>query len=245
MGVPRNRGPRQCASTPRRAEPESRGALLQGRGAGGRAEMAAADRLAGECHFLPRTPRDFHGLLLCLREFSSAREGGRARLSAFLEALERTRARGTRRPLGARDRAALRGSCSRRPRACLQTASGGRKASILSLRPPARLPFFPVLQILGSSSSGNAGRKFAREGGGGWKFLAAPRLCVYGAEEVGGWVEEDRVGESTRSSPSCSEALEITGQLGRKAPLSEEDPQPEPRAPCLTDGAHQRQEGGS
>lgn len=102
MGVPKNCGPGQCALTPRGAEPESRGALLQGRGAGGRAEMAAAGRLAGECHFLTRTPRDFHGLLLCLREFSSARQGGRARLSAFLDALEGTRARGRRRPLGAR-----------------------------------------------------------------------------------------------------------------------------------------------
>lgn len=55
-----------------------------------------------------------------------------------------------------------------------QRWESAKQASCLS-RPPSRLPFFPVLQILGSSSSGNAGRKSAREGGGGWKFLAA--LC--------------------------------------------------------------------
>lgn len=67
---------------------------------------------------------------------------------------------------------------SLRPRCSLQTARVGRERSILSL-PPALTPaFFPVLQILGSSSSGNAGRKLAREGGGGWKFLAAPLLCA-------------------------------------------------------------------
>lgn len=94
MGVQKNSGPGQCAWTPRGAEPEIHGALLQGRGAGGRAEMAAAGRLAWECHFLTWSPRDFHRLLRCLREFSSAWKGGRARLSVFRDAQERTRARG-------------------------------------------------------------------------------------------------------------------------------------------------------
>lgn len=56
--------------------------------------MAAAGRLAWECHFLTWSPRDFHRLLRCLREFSSAWKGGRARLSVFRDAQERTRARG-------------------------------------------------------------------------------------------------------------------------------------------------------
>lgn len=67
--------------------------------------------------------------------------------------------------------------------------------------------------------------------------MAALCLSVYGAEEVGGWVEESGVGERTRSSPSCSAAREITGQFGRKSPLSVEDPPPEPPASCPTDGA--------
>lgn len=72
--------------------------------------------------------------------------------------------------------------------------------------------------------------------------MAALCLCVYGAEEVGGWVEESGVGERTRSPPSCSATVEITGQLGRKSPLSEEDPPPEPPASCPTDGALMRPE---
>lgn len=102
MGVQKNSGPGQCAWTPRGAEPEIHGALLQGRGAGGRAEMAAAGRLAWECHFLTCSPRDFHRLLRCLQEFSSAWKRGRARLSACRDAQERTRARGTRPPREAR-----------------------------------------------------------------------------------------------------------------------------------------------
>lgn len=53
MGARRKCGPGQRAWTPRgaesgaAAEPAVHGALLQGRGAGGRAELAAAGRLAG------------------------------------------------------------------------------------------------------------------------------------------------------------------------------------------------------
>lgn len=146
MGVQKNSGPGQCAWTPRGAEPEIHGALLQGRGAGGRAEMAAAGRLAWECHFLTWSPRDFHRLLRCLREFSSAWKGGRARLSVFRDAQERTRARGEPGGRGGRgDRAGLRGSSSRRPRSCLQTASVKRTASILSLSPALTPSFFSCL----------------------------------------------------------------------------------------------------
>lgn len=38
----------------------------------------------------------------------------------------------------------------------------------------------------------------------------------------------------TRSAESWSAALEITGQLGRKPPRSQEDPQPQPPASCPT-----------
>lgn len=153
--------------------------------------------LAGrrECHFLTWSPRDFHGLPRCLRVFSSASEGGRALLSASADAPERT---------GAREAGGSRGA-RRQPGGCVAPLPCARclafrwlwerekQASCLS-RPPSRLPFFPVLQILGSSSSGNAGRKLAREGGGGWKFLAAPCCVCMGPEEVGGWVEEHGVG---------------------------------------------------
>lgn len=50
------------------AEPEIHPAPLRGR----RAEavrLAAAGRLAWECHFLTWSPRDFHRLLRCLRVF--------------------------------------------------------------------------------------------------------------------------------------------------------------------------------
>lgn len=164
----------------RGAEPETQGALLQGRGAAGRAELAAGGRLARECHFLTRSPGDFHRLLRCLRVFSSARRGGRASAAFRLSGRpERARARGTRGRGGGEETArggeggplrGVRGPAFRRLRENAQPAS-------CLPRPPSRLPFFPVLQILGSSSSGNAGRKFAREGGGGWKFLAAPCLC--------------------------------------------------------------------
>lgn len=188
-----------------------------------------------ECHFLTWSPRDFHGLPRCLRVFSSASEGGRALLSASADAPERT---------GAREAGGSR-AARRQPGGCVAPLPCARclafrwlwerekQASCLS-RPPSRLPFFPVLQILGSSSSGNAGRKLAREGGGGWKFLAAPRCVCMGPEEVGGWVEEHGVGGRTRSSESWSAALEITGQLGRKPPRSQEDPQPQPPASCPT-----------
>lgn len=55
------------------------------------------------------------------------------------------------------------------------------------------------------------------EGGKFWQLRAG--VCME-PEEVGGWVEEDGVGERTRSLESCSATLEITGQLGRKSPLS-------------------------
>lgn len=182
MGVQKSRGPGQGAGTPRGAEPQVHGARLQGRGAGGRAELAAAGRRAWECHFLTRSPRDFHRLLRCLRVFSSASEGGRALLSAFLDAPARTRAgeAGSGRGRGDSPGAAAGPAPCARGRAFRRLGYNEKQASCLS-RPPSRLPFFPVLQILGSSSSGNAGRKFAREGGGGWKFLAALSSCVYGA----------------------------------------------------------------
>lgn len=101
----------------------------------------------------------------------------------LLEAREWRRARGSRR----RRRGARRQTgglpwvlCPARGLAFRRLRWNEKQASCLS-RPPSRLPFFPVLQILGSSSSGNAGRKLAREGGGGWKFLAALSSCVYGA----------------------------------------------------------------
>lgn len=150
MGVQKSRGPGQGAGTPRGAEPQVHGARLQGRGAGGRAELAAAGRRAWECHFLTRSPRDFHRLLRCLRVFSSASEGGRALLSAFLDAPARTRAgeAGSGRRRGDSPGAAAGpapcargGSCSLRPRPCLQTAWVQRKTSILSL-PPALTPSF-------------------------------------------------------------------------------------------------------
>lgn len=111
--------------------------------------------------------------------------GGRASSpeSAFSKPGEWPRAQGSRRRRGARrpPGGGCRGSSARRALSSLQTAWVGRKPSILSLSPALTPSFFPVLQILGSSSSGNAGRKLAREGGGGWKFLAAPLWCVYGA----------------------------------------------------------------
>lgn len=189
--------------------------------------MAAAGRRAWECHFLTCSPRDFHRLLRCLQQFCPAWERGRARLSAFRDARERTRAPGPRPPREARG--PRRAAWVLFPAPSILPSDGFSKTKSkhpVSLARPQCLPFFPLLQILGSSSSGNAGRKLAREGGGGWKFLAALCLCVYGAEEVGGWVEESGVGERTRSPPSCSATGEITGQLGRKSPLSDEDPRP-------------------
>lgn len=61
------------------------------------------------------------------------------------ETLGRGRGRGDRGRRGRRgDRAGLRGSSSRRPRSCLQTASVKRKASILSLSPALNaFLFFP------------------------------------------------------------------------------------------------------
>nr|KAF6474817.1 hypothetical protein HJG63_010955 [Rousettus aegyptiacus] len=99
------------------------------------------------------------------------------------------RERGDRGGRGGRgDRAGLRGVLFPAPAVLPSDGWGEAKSKHPVPRPPSRLPFFPVLQILGSSSSGNAGRKLAREGGGGWKFLAALCLSVFGAEEVGGWV---------------------------------------------------------
>lgn len=144
MGVQKKLGPGQCAWTPRGgAEPEIHRALLQGRGAGGRAELAAAGRLARECHFLTWSPRDFRRLLRGLRRFSSAGEEGRAWLSAFLDARGERGERGG--GAGRGDGAGLRGSSSRRPLSCLQTASVKRKASILSLSPALTPSFFSCL----------------------------------------------------------------------------------------------------
>lgn len=240
MGARRKCGPGQRAWTRRGAEPGAaaepavHGALLQGRGAGGRAELAAAGRPPGvslphlESQGLSRAAAVSSGVFL--------RFGGRASSPFRLCRCpgEDGSARSGRQPGGEETARGLRGSSALRPLSCLQMALGTRKTSILSLSPPSRLPFFPVLQILGSSSSGNAGRKLAREGGGGWKFLAAPRCVCMGPEEVGGWVEEHGVGGRTRSSESWSAALEITGQLGRKPPRSQEDPQPQPPASCPT-----------
>lgn len=146
MGVQKNLGPGQCAPTPRGAEPEAPRALLQGRGAaGGRAELAAAGRFSWECHFLAWSPGDFHRLLRCLRVFSSAweggGEGGRARLSAFLGAPERTRARGSRRPRGTRrPRGAAWGPL---PGArCLAFRRLGRSEKQASCPSPALTPSF-------------------------------------------------------------------------------------------------------
>lgn len=167
------------------AEPELHGALLQGRGAAGRAELAAAaGRRAGSATSSLGVPGTFtasrgvfFGCFPLLR-----REG---ELSGVRLPEARGVAESAGRPAAARGaetaRGGCRGSSARRALSSLQTAWVGRKPSILSLSPALTPSFFPVLQILGSSSSGNAGRKLAREGGGGWKFLAAPLWCVFGA----------------------------------------------------------------
>lgn len=167
------------------AEPELHGALLQGRGAAGRAELAAAaGRRTGSATSSLGVPGTFtasRGVFFgCFPPFRREGELSGVRL---LEA--RGVAESAGQPAAARGAETVRGGCggssARRALSCLQTAWVGRKPSILSLSPALTPSFFPVLQILGSSSSGNAGRKLAREGGGGWKFLAAPLWCVYGA----------------------------------------------------------------
>lgn len=193
MGVQKNVGPGQCAPTPRGAEPEAPRALLQGRGAaGGRAELAAAGRFSWECHFLAWSPGTFTGSCGVFGCFPRlGREAGREDElgSPPFWAPRKGRERGDRGGRGGRgDRAGLRGVLFPAPAVLPSDGWGEAKSKHPVPRPPSRLPFFPVLQILGSSSSGNAGRKLAREGGGGWKFLAALCLSVFGAEEVGGWV---------------------------------------------------------
>lgn len=162
----------------RGAEPETHGALLPGRGAAGRAELAVGSRLARECHFLTWSPRDFHRLLRCLGVFSSARRGGRASAALRLSGRpERARARGARGRGGRGGGARRRGSCSRSPRSCLQTASGEGTASILSPSPALAPSLFSCLtnpRIIQLRKRW----KEVREGGGrGWKFLAAQCLC--------------------------------------------------------------------
>lgn len=177
--------PGQRAWSPRGAEPELHGALLQGRGAAGRAELAAAaGRRAGTATSSLGVPGTFtasRGVFFGC--FPPLRREGELSGVRLLEA--RGVAESAGQPAAARGaetaRGGCRGSSARRALSSLQTAWGGRKSSILSLSPALTPSFFPVLQILGSSSSGNAGRKLAREGGGGWKFLAAPLWCVYGA----------------------------------------------------------------
>lgn len=197
MGVQKNLGPGQCAWTPRGgAEPEIHGALLQGRGAGGRAELAAAGRLAGECHFLTWSPRDFHGLPRCLRVFFSAGEEGRTRLSALLAAQERTRARGTRRPRAARGQRGAAWSSSRRPLSCLQTASEERQASILSLSPALTPSFFSCLTNPRIIQLRKRWKEVSEGGGRRVEIFGSSAPGEHRAEEVGGWVEECGVGES-------------------------------------------------
>lgn len=167
------------------AEPELHGALLQGRGAAGRAELAAAaGRRAGSATSSLGVPGTFtasRGVFFGC--FPPLRREGELSGVRLLEAQGVAESAGQ--PAAARGagiaRGGCRGSSARRALSSLQTAWVGRKPSILSLSPALTPSFFPVLQILGSSSSGNAGRKLAREGGGGWKFLAAPLWCVYGA----------------------------------------------------------------
>lgn len=157
--------------------------------------------LARACHFLPAVP----GLSRpprCLRApLPAARSARRRRL---LGARRRAggAARGRTQPRAARGaRPWARGVAFRRLRESAQPAS--------RLPARARASFFPVLQILGSSRSGSAGRKLAGRGRG-WRVQAAPRLCARRAEEVGGWVDGAGVGART-CPPRPVAAPELSG----------------------------------
>lgn len=190
---------RGSAHGPRGALRPARPRSLQSTARSSRAAVPEAGRSwrprAGwrECHFLTWSPRDFSRAPAGSPSVFP-RSGGRAITLSFRLLQRRPgedESAGSGQQPGAR----------RQPRGCVAPLPSARclafrrrwerekQASCLS-RPPSRLPFFPVLQILGSSSSGNAGRKLAREGGGGWKFLAAQCCVCMGPEEVGGWVEE-------------------------------------------------------
>lgn len=133
----------QSPARPRSLQSPARSSRAAGREAGRSWRPRAGRR---ECHFLTRSPGDFHGLLRGPRVFSSASEGGRALLSASADAQERTRARAAgQRPGGERTARGLRGSSARRPLTCLQTALGTRKTSILSLSPALTPAFFSCL----------------------------------------------------------------------------------------------------
>lgn len=151
MGAGTKSGPGQRAWSPRGAEPGAaaepgvHGALLQGRGAGGRAELAAAGRPAGvslphsESRGLPRAPAVSSGVFLRL--------GGRASSPLRLCRCpgEDERAASGQQPEGEQTARGLRGSSALRPLSCLQTASGTRKTSILSLSPALTPSFFSCL----------------------------------------------------------------------------------------------------
>lgn len=151
MGARRKCGPGQRAWTPRGAEPGAaaepavHGALLQGRGAGGRAELAAAGRPAGvslphlESQGLSRAPAVSSGVFLRL--------GGRASSPFRLCRCpaEDESAGSGQQPGGEETAPGLRGSSALRPLSCLQMALGTRQTSILSLSPALTPSFFSCL----------------------------------------------------------------------------------------------------
>lgn len=151
MGVRRHLGPGQSAWTPRGGAARS----LRPRARCSRAAVPQAVRSwqlgAGSLGSVTSSlgvPGTFTGSCGVFGCFPPpAGEEGRARLSAFRDALS-GRGRGERGAAGEarrRREAARGGSSSRSPRSCLQAASGERTASILSPSPALAPSFFSCL----------------------------------------------------------------------------------------------------
>lgn len=162
---------RRGAGDPRRAPPGPRGRRPCAAGSGGPARWGVS-LPPSESQGLSQAPAVSSGVSL-------RPAGGRKGERGFPPFGARGAGAGERGERGERGAARRRREAASplrgaRARSCLQAARAERTASILSPSPALAPSFFPVLQTRGSSSSGNAGRKSAREGRG-WKFLAAPR----------------------------------------------------------------------